>query len=129
QAFSGNVLHVHAEAVDTGIELLGGAVEIASAHAVSDTTADGVSQAKHSENAALAGISVAGIPATIDSHGITIAGANIPKSVLSAVTDALGQALSALGATITFVGHSHAAVLSAGACTGGEADGLQLHLS
>jgi hypothetical protein len=130
QAFSGSTLTVTAEGKDSDISLLGGIIHIASVDATSTSTTDGAKVHTHVDDAAISGVTVAGLPATIDQNGVTLSGTGAGATEISAVNAALQQALTAAGMQIHFLGHtSGEAVLQPQTCTDGEADGLQLHVS
>jgi hypothetical protein len=129
QSFNGNTLTVTATAKDSDISLLGGILDIGSISATSTTVVDGGKVHTHTDDATASGVTVAGVPASIDQEGISIQGTGLGGTVLSAANAALQQALSAAGMTLHFLGHtSGEAVLDPQLCTDGEADGLQLHV-
>jgi hypothetical protein len=123
-------LVVTAKAVDSDVDLLGGLIKIGSITATSVSKSNGTIHS-HTDSASLGAVTVNGIPATIDDHGLSIAGMGVlPIAVLDMVTSVLDKALSALGISIQFVSHSSgSSVLNPSMCTSGEADGLQISAS
>lgn len=123
QSFSGSTLDVQAEATDSGVSLLGGLINIGAIVTTSKTATNGGKIKSHVDKSAITGVTVAGLPATINQDGITVDGAG-DTTLTSTVNSALQQGLSAAGIQIHLAGDTTPGVLEPGMCASGEADGL-----
>ncbi|HEY2427998.1 MAG TPA: hypothetical protein VGI06_03635 [Acidimicrobiales bacterium] len=121
-----------------GISLLGGAVKIASIVASSTYTADGARIKSHTQDVNVSGVTVGGMPATIDQNGITVNGAGTGKTAVDAVNTALQTLLTSTSSHIRLLApttSTKAGQVPAGldsgalgaACTNGESDGVELY--
>jgi hypothetical protein len=80
----------------TGIDILGGLIHIDKVSSTATATSDG-NKAKGSGSTIVAGVTVAGTPATIDNNGVHLAQSHIPlNGALVPTTAAINQVLGAL---------------------------------
>lgn len=91
-------LLVKAQATLSGVHLAGDAIKIESISSESTSRTDGKGIAEHEEHVTLAGVTVAGQPASIDEQGVHVLG---PANSAKPLTDAVNAALKSMGASLT----------------------------
>lgn len=119
-------LVVQALARVSGIDILQGLIHINGVYAASTSTTNGIDKPTKVQDFQVQGVTVNGIPATIGSSGITIAGATSGHPALVALNNDLQAALAKSGFTVRTIGPTKNSLLDPKLCSGGEVDGLQV---
>ena len=127
QRFVGSALQSDATTELSGVSLLGGMIDIGSIVTTSHATGDGAAVHDQKNDVTVSGVTVAGVPATIGSGGITVSGQGTGSGGLDALNSALQQALAAAGADVTLVGVTAKPPQPLSGCGGSQADGVFLH--
>ena len=127
QHFSGSLLVSDAKTELSGVSLLGGMIDIASIRTVSHGSTDGAGAHTHTDNVTVSGVTVAGVPATIGSGGVSVSGQGSGSALLDSLNAALQQALAAAGAQVTLVGATAKPPQPLGGCHADQADGVFVH--
>jgi len=120
------VLVTTSDAHLSGISLLAGQIRISSIDATSTASGNGAQVHTHSDHVTMGAVTVAGMPATIGSDGITITGQGTGSGPINALNIALQQALAAAGMQVSFSGPTSKPLLPIDGCTGSQADGLNI---
>ncbi|MHB1924310.1 MAG: choice-of-anchor P family protein, partial [Acidimicrobiales bacterium] len=134
QHFDGSTLLVNAETDLSGVSLLGGMIQIGSVQTTSASTGDGGAIHTHTDHVTVSGVTVDGVPATIDQNGVTVDGQGTGSAALQSLNAALQQALAASGSQVTLVGATTHPPQPLGGCgakvaSADQADGIFVHTS
>jgi hypothetical protein len=122
------LLTVTASSELKGISLMDGLVRIGSISTTSKHQVDGLKVKLHQDHVVVSGVTVAGQPAEIDEHGVSLVGAGQGKQVVDAINAALQQALAAAHTKIYLLGTTAAAAHGNDQpCGQGSAGGVQFY--